>query len=333
MSGTIEVAVVFLLSLQCYSALKHWTKVAQSATPENNVNFKILTTTKPSFQWLQYQHERFEYERKSSHTDLKRRFENSVWANSHIELETKRNKMLTLTPQTLNEIKGSKDDQGKEESKEAQMKATGSKPNKLIYENILVCLDGFKAFFKSAAQIWTNRHTFSMNQKIILLQKLKERLLKSIEKQFITLWRDDEHSHVRKRDAEEVRKRRSILDESNISFPPEAALLSINFLTFAVFLIKLVLKCNEKKANSLVFGGNFLHSFGIVKQLKTALVENVTKVPQKFRYPFFTEMLWYVLARYVYVLLDHSHLDSETSSDENEMSSRNCNVFVRFTPT
>ncbi|XP_073830990.1 lysine demethylase 2 [Musca autumnalis] len=74
--------------------------------------------------------------------------------------------------------------------------------------------------------------------------------------------------------------------------------------------------------DSLVFGGNFLHSFGIVKQLKTAQVEDATKVPQKFRYPFFTEMLWYVLARYVYVLLGHSHLEGEPSVDENEMASR-----------
>ncbi|XP_075146747.1 lysine demethylase 2 [Haematobia irritans] len=74
--------------------------------------------------------------------------------------------------------------------------------------------------------------------------------------------------------------------------------------------------------DSLVFGGNFLHSFGIVKQLKTAQVEDSTKVPQKFRYPFFTEMLWYVLARYVYVLLGHSHLEGEPSIDEDEMASR-----------
>ncbi|XP_015117813.1 jmjC domain-containing histone demethylation protein 1 [Diachasma alloeum] len=65
--------------------------------------------------------------------------------------------------------------------------------------------------------------------------------------------------------------------------------------------------------DSLVFGGNFLHSFGIDKQLKVAQVEEQTKVPQKFRYPFFTEMLWYVLERYVHVLLGRSHLDiSET---------------------
>ncbi|CAH1115324.1 unnamed protein product [Psylliodes chrysocephalus] len=60
--------------------------------------------------------------------------------------------------------------------------------------------------------------------------------------------------------------------------------------------------------DSLVFGGNFLHSYGIDKQLKIAQVEDATKVPQKFRYPFFTEMLWYVLERYVHCLLGNSHL-------------------------
>uniref|UniRef100_A0A2S2R0T4 [histone H3]-dimethyl-L-lysine(36) demethylase n=1 Tax=Sipha flava TaxID=143950 RepID=A0A2S2R0T4_9HEMI len=67
--------------------------------------------------------------------------------------------------------------------------------------------------------------------------------------------------------------------------------------------------------DSLVFGGNFLHSFGIEKQLRVAEVEESTKVPQKFRYPFFTEMLWYVLERYVYCDLGISHLEesAETS--------------------
>lgn len=68
--------------------------------------------------------------------------------------------------------------------------------------------------------------------------------------------------------------------------------------------------------DSLVFGGNFLHSFGIVKQLKIAQVEEATKVPQKFRYPFFTEMLWYVLARYVHTLLGHAHLEDEEANYE-----------------
>lgn len=74
--------------------------------------------------------------------------------------------------------------------------------------------------------------------------------------------------------------------------------------------------------DSLVFGGNFLHSFGIVKQLKTAQVEDTTKVPQKFRYPYFTEMLWYVLARYVFALLGRSHLEGESSIPEEEMEGK-----------
>ncbi len=41
-----------------------------------------------------------------------------------------------------------------------------------------------------------------------------------------------------------------------------------------------------------MFGGNFLHSFGIEKQLQVAHIEEVTHVPSKFRFPFFTELLW-----------------------------------------
>ncbi len=37
-------------------------------------------------------------------------------------------------------------------------------------------------------------------------------------------------------------------------------------------------------ADSIVFGGNFLHSFGIEKQLQVAHIEEVTHVPAKFRY-------------------------------------------------
>lgn len=78
--------------------------------------------------------------------------------------------------------------------------------------------------------------------------------------------------------------------------------------------------------DSLVFGGNFLHAFGIVKQLKIAQVEDQTKVPQKFRYPYFTEMLWYVLARYVYVLLGNAHLEGETSRAEEVRTARHIHL-------
>lgn len=75
--------------------------------------------------------------------------------------------------------------------------------------------------------------------------------------------------------------------------------------------------------DSLVFGGNFLHSFGIEKQLRVAQVEDLTKVPNKFRYPFYTELLWYVLVRYVHCLSGKNYLsvdddgNSLIAKDEN----------------
>ncbi|KAK3535409.1 hypothetical protein QTP70_016777 [Hemibagrus guttatus] len=84
--------------------------------------------------------------------------------------------------------------------------------------------------------------------------------------------------------------------------------------------------------DTLVFGGNFLHSFNIPMQLNIYNVEDRTrkpylalrafslitqnvamdrKVPAKFRYPFYYEMCWYVLERYLYCLTNISHLTPE----------------------
>jgi len=63
--------------------------------------------------------------------------------------------------------------------------------------------------------------------------------------------------------------------------------------------------------DSLVFGGNFLHSFAIEKQLRVAQIEELTKVPTKFRFPFFTELQWYALDKYVWALLGKTHIKAE----------------------
>lgn len=60
--------------------------------------------------------------------------------------------------------------------------------------------------------------------------------------------------------------------------------------------------------DSIVFGGNFLHSFGIENQLKVSKIEDATKVPIKFRYPFYTEILWYVVQHYVHCVANKDHL-------------------------
>merc|ERR1719414_289714 len=61
--------------------------------------------------------------------------------------------------------------------------------------------------------------------------------------------------------------------------------------------------------DTVVFSGSFLHSFAIERQLKVCYIEDSLGVSEKHRFPFFTEMLWYVLDRYVACLTGKSHLD------------------------
>ncbi|KAJ0051087.1 hypothetical protein NL108_012296, partial [Boleophthalmus pectinirostris] len=63
--------------------------------------------------------------------------------------------------------------------------------------------------------------------------------------------------------------------------------------------------------DSMVFGGNFLHSFNIPTQLNICNIEDRTRVPVKFRFPFYYEMCWYVLERYVFSLTKTSYLTPE----------------------
>ncbi|KAM4702534.1 lysine-specific demethylase 2A [Rhinophrynus dorsalis] len=46
-------------------------------------------------------------------------------------------------------------------------------------------------------------------------------------------------------------------------------------------------------------------------QLRIYSIEDRTRVPTKFRYPFYYEMCWYVLERYVYCMTRRSHLTKE----------------------
>lgn len=50
--------------------------------------------------------------------------------------------------------------------------------------------------------------------------------------------------------------------------------------------------------DSLVFGGNYLHSLEIPTQLAIYRIELATKVPIKYRYPHFVKLTWMVAARY-----------------------------------
>ncbi|XP_052799736.1 lysine-specific demethylase 2A-like [Mya arenaria] len=71
--------------------------------------------------------------------------------------------------------------------------------------------------------------------------------------------------------------------------------------------------------DSLVFGGNFVHSFNMVNQLKVSAIEDKTHVPMKFRYPFYAEIHWYVLERYVHSLTGVTYLEKPQLNEDLEL--------------
>ncbi|KZT66856.1 Clavaminate synthase-like protein [Daedalea quercina L-15889] len=51
--------------------------------------------------------------------------------------------------------------------------------------------------------------------------------------------------------------------------------------------------------DTLVFGGNFLHSYNVPVQLKVREIEINTHVPKKFRFPHFVKLCWYAAEKYL----------------------------------
>ena len=64
-------------------------------------------------------------------------------------------------------------------------------------------------------------------------------------------------------------------------------------------------------ADSLVFGGNFLHSFAIEMQLKVKKIEQRTRVDAESRFPSFNTLSFYILDRYVCELRGKSFMTAE----------------------
>ncbi|TCD67652.1 JmjC domain-containing histone demethylation protein 1 [Steccherinum ochraceum] len=51
--------------------------------------------------------------------------------------------------------------------------------------------------------------------------------------------------------------------------------------------------------DTLVFGGNYLHSYNVATQLRVREIEINTHVPKRFRYPHFTKLCWYAAEKYL----------------------------------
>lgn len=65
--------------------------------------------------------------------------------------------------------------------------------------------------------------------------------------------------------------------------------------------------CVYTPSDSLVIGGNFLHSYNIATQLRVYQIELNTKVPKKFRFPYFVSLLWYVAYHYSLQIKEPQH--------------------------
>ncbi|RAL05079.1 [Histone H3]-lysine-36 demethylase [Aspergillus ibericus CBS 121593] len=82
--------------------------------------------------------------------------------------------------------------------------------------------------------------------------------------------------------------------------------------------------------NSLVIGGNFLTRLNYGMQIKIAQIEKDTKVPRKFRYPFFQKIQWYTALRYLEDdPLPQSVLDAFVQ-DENHRFHRGYPIYYEF---
>eukprot|EP00794_Sanderia_malayensis_P014173 gene14173-15652_t len=79
-------------------------------------------------------------------------------------------------------------------------------------------------------------------------------------------------------------------------------------------------------ADSLVFGGNFIHSFSIGMQIKISEIEHKTKVPNRFRFPFYPQIHWYTAKRYIELLekdLDEKEKKEQQQQQQEEMNKDN----------
>ncbi|XP_044250211.1 uncharacterized protein [Drosophila takahashii] len=172
--------------------------------------------TTPSSAWLEYQRERFGINNPALVSSTKAPTPSVVVVTPKVETTSR--KHSSTPPENASQ------ESGEEETTEQPSDDEGLETPSI---------QGFFKFLKTMQNTWIKKSALTFGKKIKLLQNLRDNLMRLIEQQFAVLWQPPE----RKR-----RRRRGLLDDSDIDFPPEAAIMSINFLTFAVFLIKLVMQ-------------------------------------------------------------------------------------------
>lgn len=82
--------------------------------------------------------------------------------------------------------------------------------------------------------------------------------------------------------------------------------------------------------NSLVIGGNFLTKMNYGMQIKILNIEKDTKVPKKFRYPFFQKIQWYAAMRYLEDDPIPQNVLEAFAQDESYRFHRNYPIYYEF---
>ncbi|EDW14454.2 uncharacterized protein Dmoj_GI24269 [Drosophila mojavensis] len=231
------VARLWLLLAVSHFSITEWVEIAHSQTRplassnsnskqeavERNANGEGFST--PSAVWLEYQRERFGLRNGQSNPLL-------VVKNSSSSPPVEVNVVVTPKVETTSR-RHSSHVESAEDVDEVEETATEQSDSEDDEDLLLPTMQGFLKFLKKMQIGWIKKSALNIENKIKLLKQLRDNFMKVIEQQFSVLWQPTERHR---------RRRRGLLDESNLEFPPEAALMSINFLTFAVFLIKLVLQ-------------------------------------------------------------------------------------------
>ncbi|XP_055905142.1 uncharacterized protein LOC129940730 [Eupeodes corollae] len=229
-----------MYTFQCSS---EWVKISQTASNENlnksltqNEQLQskvIIDSNEPSPEWIEYQKERFRDSNSSQMLVISGESHLKTSAEIIVPAQTKRNKIVRIkTKISLHDPGADKRISITEPTFEPPRRRRKPKPTKGTSSDEDIKFPsfmGFLNFLTSLQKGLLKKNSFGIMDKIKMLKSMRDQLMMNIENSFGSMF-------------PKSRQKRGLTDESSFQFPPEAALMSISFLTFSVFLIKLVLQ-------------------------------------------------------------------------------------------
>ncbi|CAH1637978.1 unnamed protein product [Spodoptera littoralis] len=161
-------------------------------------------------------------------SDVNNVFENNENVSSVISSDVKTNTKDPDSPPLQTDHK----------KKEIKDKKDGTLTNTAKNENKVNAIENLINFMRVVADTISKNSRRNFNGKIQYLHELKDTILSNIEDRIDATWPDDDSAGARRRS-----RSAHATPRGHVHFPSsESALMTISFLTFAVFLIKLVLQ-------------------------------------------------------------------------------------------